>query len=128
MVSCGSGEITLLTAAGSLVDDVLVSSLGSPRTLVESFTMLCLLQPLRLVYAEYVFDIAALLLLPAERLCARQDPTARPPLGTAHSHCLACMSHLAMDLCVRLPAFLRMLLLMMHCDALLACSCCMFCG
>ena len=77
MVSCGSGEITLLTAAGSLVDDVLVSSLGSPRTLVESFTMLCLLQPLRLVYAEYVFDIAALLLLPAERLCARTQPRAR---------------------------------------------------
>ena len=89
--------------------------------------MLCLLQPLRLVYAEYVFDIAALLLLPAERLCARTQPRARR-LAPAHSHCLACMSHLAMDLCVRLPAFLRMLLLMMHCDALLACSCCMFCG
>ena len=91
MVSCGSGEITLLTAAGSLVDDVLVSSLGSPRTLVESFTMLCLLQPLRLVYAEYVFDIAALLpcallLLPAERLCARTQPRARRlalPIRTA---------------------------------------------
>ena len=86
MVSYGSGEITLLTAAGSLVDDVLVSSLGSPRTLVESFTMLCLLQPLRLVYAEYVFDIAALLLLPAERLCARTQPRARRlalPIRTA---------------------------------------------
>ena len=96
--------------------------------------MLCLLQPLRLVYAEYVFDIAALLLLPAERLCARTQPRARRPAAwqhcpSAHSHCLACsMSHLAMDLCVRLPAFLRMLLLMMHCDALLACACCMFCG
>ena len=78
MVSCGSGEITLLTAAGSLVDDVLVSSLGSPRTLVESFTMLCLLQPLRLVYAEYVFDIAALLLCyPLSGACARTQPRAR---------------------------------------------------
>ena len=98
MVSCGSGEITLLTgAAGSLVDDVLavlvssslgfrISDLHSPRTLVESFTMLCLLQPLRLVYAEYVFDIAALLLLPAERLCARTQPRARRlalPIRTA---------------------------------------------